>query len=224
MVHAGLSRGHGGHMSGLDGNRIAAGAGAISINVVLLMLLMVPLRIVAPAPDVTRTEVDWLPAVPEPRIEPIPVPVEQPRVAPQPAATPTPRQVTPVPSPQPVVDAVTGDLPALPATPDATPAVPASATSVAVMSGAALRSAAAPPPPSPRRALRAGIEGTELLEVLVDVDGTPLEVSIVGSSGERELDRAALRHVLAHWRFQPAVRDGRPVQAIGRVPITFSLR
>ena len=224
MVHAGLSRGHGGHLSGLDGNRIAAGAGAISINVVLLMLLMVPLRIVAPGPDVTRTEVDWLPAVSEPRIEPIPVPVEQPRVAPQPEATPTPRQVTPVPSPQPVVDAVTGDLPALPATPDATPAVPASATSVAVMSGAALRYAAAPPPPYPRRALRAGIEGSVLLEVLVDVDGTPLEVSIVGSSGERELDRAALRHVLAHWRFQPAVRDGRPVQAIGRVPITFSLR
>ena len=101
MVHASLSRGHGGHLSGLDGNRIAAGAGAISINVVLLMLLMVPLRIVAPGPDVTRTEVDWLPAVPEPRIEPIPVPVEQPRVAPQPAATrwraicrPSPRRPT----------------------------------------------------------------------------------------------------------------------------------
>ena len=78
MVHAGLSRGHGGHLSGLDGNRIAAGAGAISINVVLLMLLMVPLRIVAPGPDVTRTEVDWLPAVPEPRIEPLPVPICRP--------------------------------------------------------------------------------------------------------------------------------------------------
>ncbi len=41
--------------------------------------------------------------------------------------------------------------------------------------------------------------------------------------GYRELDEAARRHVLRRWRFQPAMRDGRAVQAIGLVPIEFSL-
>src|SRR5690606_35175350 len=99
MVHAGLSRGHGGHMSGLDGNRIAAGAGAISINVVLLVLWWRTLRRVAQARAVTGTEDHCLPPAPEPRIEPNPLPVDQPRVTPQQAPAPPPRQVTPVPSP-----------------------------------------------------------------------------------------------------------------------------
>lgn len=223
MTHAMASRARGSASSvPLDGPRIAAGAGAIALNVVLLMLLMVPLRIIAPAPETTRTEVDWLPPVPEKRIEPVPVPVEQPRVVQQPTATQTPRVRQP-PSPQPVVEAMPGDLPAPPPMPVVTPSGPTDTGPVEVMDGAVLRYALAPPPPYPRRALRAGTEGTVLLEVLVDVDGRPLQVEVVGSSGDRELDRAAQRQVLERWTFQPAVRDGRPVQAIGLVPIEFSL-
>lgn len=222
MTHAMASRSRGNGLSGrLDGPRIAAGAGAIALNVVLLMLLMVPLRIVAPTPDTTRTEVDWLPTVPEKRVEPVPVPVEQPRTVPRPTTTPTPRVQQP-PSPQPVVEPRAGDLPATPPVAVA-PRDAAVAGPVEVMTGAVLRYAAAPPPPYPRRALRAGIEGTVLLEVLVDIDGRPLTVDVIGSSGDRELDRAARRQVLEQWRFQPAVREGRPVQAIGRVPVSFSL-
>src|SRR5690606_12794133 len=111
-----------------------------------------------------------------------------------------------------------------PATPVATTPAVGPTSQPITMTGAALRYAAAPPPPYPTRALRAGAEGTVLLEVLVDTDGQPLEVTVARSSGHRELDRAALRHVLEHWRFQPALRDGSPVRAIGRVPIVFSLR
>lgn len=221
MVHATVSRSRGNtRFQGLDGNRIAASAGAVVLNVVLLMLLLVPLR-TPPAPMTeARTEVEWLVRDEPRRIEPIPVPVEKP--VPRTTTTVDPPRPAPPIAP-PAVEPQPGDTAVAPSTPVATAGVGGPVLDP-VMTGAALRYAVAPPPPYPRRALRAGVEGTVLLEVLVDTDGTPLEVRIVGSSGDRELDRTAQRHVQEHWRFQPALRDGRPVQAIGRVPIGFSLQ
>jgi protein TonB len=86
-----------------------------------------------------------------------------------------------------------------------------------------LEYARAPAPSYPRAALREGVEGTVLLQVLVDVDGRPLRVDVHRSSGDRRLDLAARDQVLRHWRFRPAIRDGRAVRAIGLVPIDFSL-
>jgi protein TonB len=63
-----------------------------------------------------------------------------------------------------------------------------------------------------------------LLKVLVDVDGKALDVTIQRSSGNRDLDRAAQQHILRHWTFRPAMKDGRAVQAIGLVPIDFKLQ
>lgn len=82
----------------------------------------------------------------------------------------------------------------------------------------------ATPPPYPRVEARAGIGGTVLLKVLVDVDGRPLEVVVLESSGNRSLDRSAREHVLKNWLFQPAIRDGRAVQAYGKVPVVFSMQ
>jgi periplasmic protein TonB len=90
--------------------------------------------------------------------------------------------------------------------------------------GVRLEYADAPAPSYPRDALREGVEGTVMLQVLVDVDGRPLQVDVQRSSGDRRLDAAARRQVLQHWRFRPAMQDGRPVQAIGLVPIAFNLR
>jgi protein TonB len=84
--------------------------------------------------------------------------------------------------------------------------------------------ASAPPPPYPPEAARRRLEGTVLLQVLVDVDGRPLEVLVQRSSGHRALDDAARKFVLKRWMFKPAVRDGQPVQAIGLVPVKFSMR
>ena len=87
-----------------------------------------------------------------------------------------------------------------------------------------LQYAAAPPPAYPTAARRMHLEGTVLLEVLVDTNGRPLRVDVRQGSGHRQLDEAARDQVLARWRFQPAMRDGRAVQAIGLVPVTFTLR
>src|SRR3546814_3176297 len=84
----------------------------------------------------------------------------------------------------PATDAGTGDI--------APPAGP--------VAGVRLQYADAPSPPYPRAALRAGLQGTVMLQVLVDVDGRPLQVDVEHSSGYRVLDNAARRYVLQHWR------------------------
>lgn len=55
------------------------------------------------------------------------------------------------------------------------------------------------------------------------IDGRPLRADIERSSGHRALDAAARRQVLAKWRFKPAMQDGHAIQAIGLVPIDFTL-
>ncbi|MGH8085043.1 MAG: energy transducer TonB [Lysobacter sp.] len=207
-----------------DGGRIAAGAGAIALHGVVLMLVLVPMKLPPIVADAVRLpDIQWIP-----REEPKPVEVVP--FKPDPVPTPTPVTITP-PTPAtapvdtvtPVVDPMPGDTAVVPVA-RVTGAAVASTEPVAVMTGVALRYAVAPPPPYPASALRKGLEGTVLLEVLVDTDGRPMEVTVSRSSGHRELDRAAQRHVLERWRFQPALRDGRPVQAIGLVPIGFALR
>lgn len=81
----------------------------------------------------------------------------------------------------------------------------------------------ATPPAYPAQALRAGIQGTVLLKVLVGPAGKPLQVMIERSSGSRVLDDAARRHVLAAWRFHPAIRDGHAIEAWAVVPVRFNL-
>lgn len=208
----------------LDGIRIAAGAGAIALNLAVLMLLLRPISPPAWLQQAIRApDIVWIePERPRP-VPPLPVPVEQPRPQPRPVAVAQPRlELEPVPIP--VVAPQPGDL-AIP--PVEAVAVTGGADAIAAptgpLAGARLQYAKAPPPPYPRRAVREGRTGTVLLEVLVDTDGRPLEVRIAQSSGHQDLDRAARRQVLEQWRFAPALDDGRPVQAIGLVPVAFSL-
>ena len=81
----------------------------------------------------------------------------------------------------------------------------------------------ATPPAYPLQALRAGVQGTVLLKVLVGADGEPMQVAIERSSGSRSLDDAARRHILAAWRFHPAMRDGHAIEAWALVPVQFNL-
>jgi protein TonB len=81
----------------------------------------------------------------------------------------------------------------------------------------------ATPPAYPIQALRADIQGTVLLKVLVDAGGRPMQVVVARSSGSRLLDDAARAHVLAAWRFHPAIRDGHAVAAWALVPVQFNL-
>jgi protein TonB len=61
-----------------------------------------------------------------------------------------------------------------------------------------------------------------MLRVLVGVDGSPLKVTVEKSSRFRELDQAALQAVKA-WKFNPEIRNGRPVEGWVLVPIDFKL-
>lgn len=77
-----------------------------------------------------------------------------------------------------------------------------------------------PPPEYPAAALRKGESGTVMVRVQVDRSGVPVDVSIDRRSGSRDLDRAA-QDAVRGWRFQPAQRDGQPVDAILVIPIDF---
>lgn len=80
-----------------------------------------------------------------------------------------------------------------------------------------------PAPRYPRSALRSGVSGEVLLRVTVDTRGLPADIDVVQSSGSRELDRAATV-AARRWRFQPALREGVPVEGVVNVPILFDSR
>jgi protein TonB len=70
----------------------------------------------------------------------------------------------------------------------------------------------------------AGIGGVAHLSVYIDVDGQvpPDKVELMKSSGNDQLDQAAVR-VAGQMRYQPACRDGRPMGVFTEVPIQFSV-
>lgn len=207
----------------LDFARIAAGAGALALNVAVLLVLLVP----AGMPDMIAPADRGMVVVPiVERIIPPPPPVPVPVIRPQPVTPVAPARVRPDVV-QPVIEQVVVDQGSLQADEVVAPPVDAGTGDIAPpagpVAGMRLEYAKAPPPPYPRDALRAGLQGTVMLRVLVDVDGHPLEVEVEQGSGHRELDAAARKHVLRYWTFRPATVDGRPVQAVGIVPIAYSL-
>ncbi|QSX76340.1 energy transducer TonB [Lysobacter arenosi] len=208
----------------VDGGRIIASASAIAVNAVVVMLLMVPL--VKYAPPVQDDFIQVFEIVPRKPVEPPPPPPPQ-----DVRIERTPTRPEPVPSQrlapaettvtEAVVDAQPGDEalpPVEPGTPDGSVGEP-----MQPASGSVLQALSAPAPDYPREAMRQGLAGTVELEILVGIDGRPLDVRVVRSSGHRVLDQAARRAVLAQWTFQPAFRNGQAVQALGRVPIEFKL-
>jgi protein TonB len=206
----------------LDFNRIAAEAGTIAINGVLLLLLLVPMT-PGPAPIAESKDDPWIIPITPPKPPPKPEVVE---VTKRHATTPTPTIIErPIDVPPIVVpDPTPMDIAIEPTT--ELVATATTATSIGLgkpLTGAHLEYQNAPPPSYPHDAVREGLMGTVLLRVLVDIDGKPLDVQIERSSGHRSLDLAARRQVLARWKFRPAMQDGQAVQAIGLVPVEFAL-
>ncbi len=206
----------------LDRTRIAANAGAIAINTVALLLLMAPIALPPPpAPAERVIEATWV----KPKRDPTPaeVPIER-KPAPRQTSAASTTRVAPAPVTGPVVDSEPDDK-SMPPTEPVLEAEPGDAVDITpqAASSAPLQALSSPSPAYPIEAIRAGLTGTVELEILVGADGKPLEVRIVRSSGHRLLDQAARKIVLSQWRFDPAMRDGRQVQARGRVPIAFTL-
>lgn len=211
----------------IDIGRIAAIAAAIAVHAAALLMLLMPMA--APplaAPTEPKEDVRWYQ-----REEIKPKPVEAQivkQVTPKPVE---PKQVvqpridTPPAIEVPIIDNTGSerivDIPAI-------DSGEVGGTSGQGMTGplpsATLEYVRATSPRYPINELKSGIEGTVVLRVLVDVDGTPAAVTVETSSGNRNLDRAALQHVLKTWRFKPAMQNGQVVQAYGLVPIAFSLQ
>lgn len=203
----------------IDPQRIAGNSLAILVHALALALLMLPSTWEPPA-TVPRSETVLVEYTPPPKVLPTTPPPTLPTVQPRPEPRPvtTPQATTaPVTDTAPVMNE--GTVFAEP-TEEGPPAESFDAGPPVVET---LAYDVHPAPRYPRQAVRAGLEGTVTLRVLVDEQGWPKTVEIEQSSGHRELDRSAREHVLAKWRFHPAQRQGRAISAYALVPIDFRL-
>ncbi len=78
-----------------------------------------------------------------------------------------------------------------------------------------------PEPPYPESARRRRITGEVMLRVLVKLDGTTEVLGII-KSGCRACVETARQHALL-YRWKPALKDGKPVEAVGVISVTFGL-
>jgi len=79
-----------------------------------------------------------------------------------------------------------------------------------------------PKPKYPELARRAGIEGTTVVKMLVDIDGSIREVKILKSSGNQMLDQAALVAAKSA-KFTPAKQRDKYVRVWVSMPLKFKL-
>ena len=73
------------------------------------------------------------------------------------------------------------------------------------------------------QALRAKIQGTVLLEAVVQADGTPRDIRVIRSLDRFGLDQQAALTV-AQWRFGPGRLNGVPVDVLVAIELEFSIR
>jgi len=78
------------------------------------------------------------------------------------------------------------------------------------------------PPQYPRTAKKRGFQGTVVLEILVEKNGSVGDLRLFTSSGHNILDRAAMAAV-KDWLFKPGMRGNVKVEMWVRVPIRFQL-
>lgn len=197
--------------------RILAISAALALHAAVLLVLIAPvaMQLAVEEDVIVRTPPDIRKKVEPPPLPPV-VPITAP-TTPTVRTTPRPAETPDVPI---VTDRVTDAF-----APDVADAGPVGPVNIEPPAPAAvqLQYLNAPPPPYPRAAQTGHREGVVMLQITVDVDGRPISVEIAQSSGHRDLDAAARNHVLKHWRFQPAMKDGQAIQAIGMVPINFQL-
>ncbi len=77
-------------------------------------------------------------------------------------------------------------------------------------------------PPYPVIARKRGFEGTVVLEVFIDKDGSVGKLRLFASSGHKILDQAAMAAV-KDWLFEPGMRGNEKVKMWVRVPVRFQL-
>ena len=79
------------------------------------------------------------------------------------------------------------------------------------------------PPQYPSSLLKKGIGGKVIVTCVIDETGKLVSTRIKQSSGQPELDKAALGAV-SRWKFKPGVRGGKNFKATCNVPFTFEVK
>ncbi len=205
-----------------DPARIAAICAAILGNVAIFALLMRPIDLPTPSSAHERViPVRFVPP-PPPRLKPPVVPV-RPDLPPAAVVKPAPIKLQPLPQVPTRQQTTPMSIPVVAPPPVSTQINGGHDVASPTTMETALVPIASPAPIYPRQALIDGIGGTVVLELLVDVDGHVISARIVHSSGDRRLDAAARDTIVRGWRFTPALRDGKPIQARGQVPVVFRL-
>lgn len=77
-------------------------------------------------------------------------------------------------------------------------------------------------PQYPRTAARDQIEGTVMLEVTVNPDGTVRSAKVIQAKPRGVFEAAAIQAVLK-WKFKPKVVNGQPVAQVGKQLLEFNL-
>lgn len=80
-----------------------------------------------------------------------------------------------------------------------------------------------PPLEYPDLAKKANVEGNVVVRMLVDIDGTVAEAQILKSSGNQNLDEAALGSA-RKWRFTPGRQRDKLVRVWVHTPFVFDLK
>jgi len=79
-----------------------------------------------------------------------------------------------------------------------------------------------PPPEYPAIARQAGIQGTVIVQLLVDLDGSVMKTRVAGSSKNEALDEAAEKGA-GRFKFIPGKQGNKPVRVWVSMPIVFRL-
>jgi protein TonB len=78
-------------------------------------------------------------------------------------------------------------------------------------------------PDYPLMAVRLNQTGNVMLRLSIDEQGAVVAAAVEKSSGYDALDNAAVAWVIAHWRYEPATKDGKPFATTTDALVTFRL-
>jgi len=187
--------------------------GAIHAGIAVLLILGMVTKMELKKEDLQATvEAQKIPPKapppPPPKFEKPPPPFVPPPDFNIQTEAPAPRAVTVTPTPPPAPPPPAPPRPAPPAIPPAQ-AEPIQATHTT--------------PPYPPLSQRLGEHGVTLLNVSIDENGRCTDATVVGSSGSKRLDEAAIDYVKQRYRWKPATRDGKPVPTTQPLRIVWSL-
>ncbi|MGH8028262.1 MAG: energy transducer TonB [Pseudoxanthomonas sp.] len=95
------------------------------------------------------------------------------------------------------------------------------APAVAMIPSTPLAAIKTPKPEYPIELACANVGGTAVFNVVVGIEGKPVEVKLLASSGQPKLDASAEAAVHT-WIFEAATRQGKPVVQGIQVPVRFT--